>query len=148
MKTIHNEAFDVTGLSTRTNNADEMNPDSAKIGALHQRFDENVQVNYQAGARVYGVYYDYESDASGEFSVLAGADRVEFASVELETVKIPAGDYLVFEGKGEMPNAVIDAWGKVWAYFSAENCQHERSYTVDYEYHKEPNAVEIHIAVN
>ena len=147
MKIVNAEALDVKGLSTRTNNRDEMNPDSAKIGALYQRFDEQVVVNYQEGARVYGVYFDYESDASGEFSVLAGADNIESASAELETVTLPAGSYLVFAGKGEMPNAVINTWMKVWDYFSAADCPHQRAYSVDYEFYKGPDEVDIYIAV-
>jgi len=98
-----------------------MNPATAKIGALHHRFNENIDVDYQSGARTYGVYYDYESDASGEFSVLSGTDKVTSSNVKLEKVTLASGKYLVFEGKGEMPQAVIDTWIEIWAYFSEES---------------------------
>ena len=147
MKIVNREALAIKGLSSRTNNADEMNPDTAKISSLYQRFDEQVVVNYKEGARVYGVYFDYESDHTGDFSVLAGADNIESASVELESMTLPAGSYLVFAGRGQMPKVVIHTWMKVLEYFSADDCPHERAYGVDYEFYKGPDEVDICIAV-
>lgn len=138
----------IQGISTHTTNANEMNPETAKIGALHQEFDNTVRVDYKNGARVYGVYYDYESDARGEFSVLAGADKIESTKVPLQEITLPAGDYLVFSGKGEMPQAVIDTWMQVWNYF-AEDKQptHKRAYTIDFEFYKNEDEVDIYIAI-
>ncbi|HFU75179.1 MAG TPA: AraC family transcriptional regulator, partial [Arcobacter sp.] len=62
----------IYGITTRTKNLDEMNPQTAKIGSIWQKFDETVDVDYKGGERVYGVYYNYESDANGKFDVLAG----------------------------------------------------------------------------
>jgi len=138
----------IKGISTRTNNANEMNPATAKIGSLHQEFDNNVSVDYQNGARVYGVYYDYETDASGEFSVLAGADKVKASKITLQEITLPAGDYLLFSGKGDMPQAVIDTWMKVWDYFSEDKQpKHKRAYTTDFEYYKNESEVDIYIAI-
>ena len=78
-------------------------------------------MDYQSGARSYGVYYDYEFGASGKFSVLSGADKATSSNVKLEKITLASGKYLVFEGKGEMPQAVIDTWIEIWAYFSEEN---------------------------
>ena len=146
MKLIETEEKKISGLSIRTTNANEMSPDTAKIGALHQRFDEVVSVDYQNGSRVYGVYFDYESDASGEFSVLAGTDKVASSKQELEEIVLSAGKYLVFSGKGDMPQTVIDVWGEIWAYFSAE-AEYERAYTYDYEFYKSQDEVDVYIAV-
>ncbi len=147
MKTINVAAKKIKGMSIRTTNAYEMNPDTAKIGNLHQRFDDVVSVDYKNGARVYGVYYDYESDANGEFSVLSGADHIESSSQELEEITLPAGDYLVFEAEGEIPQAVIDCWVQIWKYFSSDNPSHQRAYTTDYEHYKNPNEVDVYIAL-
>jgi len=137
----------IRGISIRTKNADEMNPGTSKIGKLHQRFDENVAVNYKNGVRVYGVYFDYESDASGEFSVLAGSDHAESGTEKLESVTIPAGRYLVFEGKGEMPGVVLEIWAKIWGYFSDRTVPYQRAFTVDFEYYSSPEEVNIYIAI-
>ena len=137
----------IQGISIRTQNSYEMNPETAKIAGLYQRFDENIVVDYQHGARVYGIYFDYESDASGMFSVLAGADQIESSKVDLQSVIIEAGDYLVFEGKGEMPQAVIDTWMKIWDYFSDEKNEYQRAYKTDFELYKSETLVEIHIGI-
>ena len=98
-----NKEKTIYGLTTRTTNKVEMNPAESKIGVLARHFDEQVVVDYRGGARVYSVYYEYESDVNGAFTVLIGADRVESASEKLTTVAIPPGKYLVFEGKGTVP---------------------------------------------
>lgn len=138
----------ITGISIRTKNADEMNPATAKIGALYHRFDGQVPVDYKNGARVYGVYFNYESDHRGEFSVLAGVDRVDPAHAEnLEKVTLPAAKYMVFEGKGEMPKVVIETWKTIWDYFSQPGVQYQRAYTTDFEFYKSQTEVAIHIAI-
>ena len=150
MKIVQFEEKQVHGISIRTKNANEMNPSTAKIGKLYQDFDENISVDYKGGARVYGVYHQYESDANGEFSVLAGTDVISPSKVELETVTLPSGKYLVFDGKGEMPQAIIDTWGEVWSYFSEENATntaHERNYSTDFESYISADEFKIYISV-
>lgn len=138
----------IKGISVRTTNANEVNPETSRIAALYQQFDEQVPVNYKEGARVYGVYYNYESDISGEFSVLSGSDEIdESIASSLEQVIIPSGDYMVFGAKGDMPQVVIDTWSKIWDYFSTENTPYQRAYTTDFEYYKSQNEIEIHIAI-
>jgi len=148
MEVVQLKAKKIKGFSISTNNANEMNPEIAKIGRLWQKFDDAVAVDYQHGDRVYGVYHNYESDASGEFSVTAGFDGDEELSKErLEHVDIQAGNYLVFSATGEMPQIVIDTWIEIWGYFSSEACKHTRLFTTDFECYKSQNEIEIHIAV-
>lgn len=148
MKIVQLDEKQIKGISIRTTNAKEMNPETSKIGALHQQFDEMVPINYKSGARVYGVYYNYESDYSGEFSVLAGSDQIDKTLTNnLENVSIPSGIYMAFEAKGEVPQVVIETWSKIWDYFSQEDAQYQRAYTTDFEFYKNQNEVEIYIAV-
>ena len=144
MKVINIDKKVIHGISTRTTNTNEMNPKTAKIGALWQKFDKEVPVDYQHGERVYGVYYDYESDANGEFSVLAGCDG---EGENLEEVTIERGKYLLFEASGEMPQVVIETWGKIWEYFSDETSEFKRAYKTDFEYYKSGNDIEIFISI-
>lgn len=138
----------IHGLSVRTSNAKEMNPQTASIGSVHQKFDATVVVDYQSGARVYGVYYNYESDYNGEYSMMAGADKVDKKYADkLETVVLAAGKYMVFKAQGEVPQVVIETWQKIWAYFSNKGAPHLRSYTTDFEYYKNQNEIEIYIAL-
>ena len=148
MEVVQLKAKKIKGFSIRTNNADEMNPETAKIGRLWQKFDDMVAVDYQHGDRVYVVYHHYESDASGEFTVTAGFDGDEKLSKEkLELIEIQAGNYLVFSATGEVPKIIIDTWMEIWGYFSSEVCEHTRLFTTDFEYYKSQNTIEIHIAV-
>lgn len=140
----------IYGIATRTKNSDEMKQESAKIGTIWQEFDATVEVNYKEGQRVYGVYYNFESDANGEFDVLAG---YEVSNINLDNVKIQKGKYLVFSKIFQENNdaarvqAIIETWGKIWEYFLNEDSQYKRVYTTDFEYYKCPNEIEIYISI-
>ena len=138
----------INGLSTRTDNATEMDASKGKIPALWQTFDATVPVDYKNGERVYGVYSNYESDHNGEFTVLAGFDGKIFPSnLSLEQITIPAAKYLVFIHKGEMPQIAIAAWTEIWQYFSNNKAEYQRLYSTDFEYYPNGNEIEVHIAV-
>lgn len=144
------EEKNIYGITTRTKNSDEMNPNTAKIGSVWKKFDSEIQVNYKDGERVYGVYSNYESDANGEFDVLAGYEK---SNDSLDTVTIEKGRYLVFskifEGSDESTRiqAIIDTWGKIWEYFSNEDPEYKRAFSSDFEYYKEMNEIEIYISI-
>ncbi len=138
----------IKGLTVRTTNENEMDLSTGKIPKLWQTFDSTVEVDYPGGNRVYGVYYDYESDATGEFTVLAGTDQTDCNPTEaLETIKIESGKYAVFHATGDMPHIVIETWAKVRAYFSDENSELKRLYTTDFEYYVYDNEIKVYIAV-
>ncbi|GAB2684548.1 GyrI-like domain-containing protein [Aliiglaciecola sp. 3_MG-2023] len=137
----------INGISTRTNNAVEMSP-NGKIPALWSSFDATIPVDYKNGERVYGVYYNYESDHNGMFTVLAGFDGQSIPSnPDIEQIIIPKAKYLVFSHKGEMPQIAIDAWTEVWEYFSNGHAEHQRLFTTDFEFYPNGNEIEVHIAV-
>jgi predicted transcriptional regulator YdeE len=148
MEVRHVQEVSVSGYSTVTNNAAEMSPDKGKIPALWQKFDAEVPVDYRGGERVYGVYYDYESDHTGDFTVLAGFDgSVDKANTKIETITVPAGKYLVFSCTGDMPQIAIDAWTQVWQYFSQTSTEYQRLFTVDFEHYPNGNAIDVYIAI-
>ncbi len=147
MNVIHINEKTISGLSARTNNQNEMSQKTGKIALLVHKFDEAVSVNYRAGARVYSVYYDYESDVSGDYSVVIGADSVESSSVELSEIKIQEANYLVFSAHGQVPHIVIETWSEIWRYFSSDECVNTRAYITDFEFYKSQNEIEIHIGI-
>ena len=148
MEIVHRDAQQITGISIRTTNLAEMNPATAKIGALYQRFDQQVPVDYKTGARVFGVYFNYASDHQGEFSVLAGVDKIDPQHEKnLETITLPAATYMVFEAKGEIPQIVIETWQKIWSHFSDPSVEHKRAYTTDFEHYKSQNEAAIYISL-
>lgn len=137
----------VYGLTIRTDNVTEMNPEKGKISALYQAFNQAMTVDYANGERVFGVYYGYESDHTGEFNVLAGVARNHVSDITLTKIVIPQGKYLMFTQQGEMPQAVIQAWSDIWQYFSSDEAEYERLFSTDFEYYKNENKVEVYIAI-
>ncbi|WDE12744.1 GyrI-like domain-containing protein [Thalassomonas haliotis] len=149
MKTQYIEGFALAGFATRTKNTDEMDPAKAKIGNLWQQFYGGAGAALLPESKVYGVYSNYESDASGEFDVTAAADTLAGQGLPgTEAVRIKAGNYLVFSGEGEMPDVVIALWGQIWQYFNESDCPHQRAYQSDFEYYKSESQVEIYIGIS
>ena len=141
-----------TGISIRTTNIAETRHDTAKLGRLWQKFYQEHVGHLPEGTDVYGIYHNYESDdLVGAFDVVAGwqvnseqeqsGDAVANVanSSMLVTVTIPAGKYLVFSESGNMPNTVMNAWEKAWTYFNDPNCEHTRTYNVDFEHYIDGN---------
>lgn len=140
----YHDAFAVAGLTVRTTNREESNPAAARIGGLWARFfGEGVMEtpHRTTDDRNFGVYSNYESDAHGAFDVTAGV-----AVSQSGTVQIPAGDYLVFTAHGEMPQGVLGAWERVWAYFAAHPGVRRR-YRSDFEAYASPTDVTVWIGV-
>ena len=141
------QAKTVKGLQVRTKNADEMNPETQKIAPLWGRFFNEILPTLGERATVYGVYHNYESDAQGAFDVLVGADTLEVTE-EMKSVEIQAGKYLKFSVKGELPQAIIDTWMQIWAYFDDPSIDERRAYETDFELYKSADEVEIYIGVH
>ena len=137
----------ITGLQVRTKNTDEMNSDTQKIAPLWANFFQEIVPTLCENTSMYGVYHNYESDAMGEFDVLVGVERSD-ASVGMTSVTLEAGKYLKFPVKGEMPQAIIDAWTKVWAYFEDPSIDERRAYETDFEHYISMNEAEIYIGVH
>lgn len=142
------EAQTCTGISVRTTNNAEITHETAKLGRLWQKFYQNHVSQLEKGDDIYGIYHNYESDdLVGAFDVVASwkvsseqsGDESVAGDSNLVTVAIPAGKYLVFSEKGNMPNTVMNAWEKAWVYFNDPNCEHTRLYNVDFEHYIEGN---------
>lgn len=138
--------FAVSGLTARTTNRDERDSQISRIASLWGRFfDERVYEstpNRIADMRLYGVYSGYESDAHGAFDLTAGIA----VSRGPAAVQIEGGDYLVFNGQGQMPQMVLAVWQAIWQYFE-EHPEIRRRYCTDFEAYSGPEHVAIHIGV-
>lgn len=148
---VHLDAFTVEGLKVRTINSDEFNYKTAKLPQLWEQFQSQRVAdsvpNRIGKDSIFGVYSDYDSDATGFYSVTAGVMVGSESSISvLETIQVQTGDYLVFEGQGDMPQAVVDTWKKVWSYF-ADNTKYKRNYKTDFERYQGSNRIAIYIGV-
>ncbi|CAA6803424.1 MAG: FIG00471296: hypothetical protein [uncultured Sulfurovum sp.] len=135
----------IYGLKTRTKNADEMNVDTQKIAPLWGKFYEEVVPKLQEGTQFYGLYSGYESDASGMFDVLVGSEQ---ESEGLDSITLQEGRYLRFPAHGQMPQAIIDAWNQVWAYFEDPSIDERRAYETDFEHYISEDEAHIYIGVH
>lgn len=144
MQRVLIDQFSVSGLTIRTDNRNEMDPDKAKIGNLWQGFSENFQ-NAEDAIACYGVYSNFESDENGEFDLTVGL-KEGFADPRSHEVTIPAGRYLRFEKRGVLPASVIELWQEIWQYF-ASNDAPQRLFKSDFEKYPDMNSVEIYIGI-
>lgn len=151
MKIIECPALSLTGISTRTKNADEMDASTAKIMPLWHHFYQDIFPQQLSGEVVYGVYYNYESDASGEYDVLIAVK----ASVEddlptkasFDQIELAAGRYMVFSGQSGEDNPVLQLWQQVWEYFGQPGCIYQRNWQTDYEMYHQDGKVELFIGI-
>lgn len=143
----------VAGLATRTTNAAEANPATAKIPQLWGQFrnDKWFDRLEQAGALgpPLAVYSAYESDVSGSYQILVGREvrSPPPLSPPPQIVSVPEARYLVFRRSGPLPQVVIDGWQEVWEYFAANDAP-ARAYTWDVEIYPDATSVEIWVAVH
>ncbi|MEM8535621.1 MAG: GyrI-like domain-containing protein [Chloroflexota bacterium] len=144
----------LVGIGTRTTNADEANPEIARIPDLYQQFFSQ-QVGDSIPERsdpalLYAVYTNYESDHQGAYDFLLCQQGGSTSALPegLTAVTVPASQYLVFEASGEMPQTVVVTWQTIWGYFD-DSIPYRRLYTVDFERYDQTqsNQVKIYIAV-
>lgn len=137
----HVDSFTVTGFMVRTQNSDEFDQETAKLPQLWQQFYSSDLITNPI---IFGVYSNYESDANGHYSVTAGINNSNDPA--LHTIKVNSGNYLIFQGKGTMPQAVIETWERVWDYFT-EGGLHQRCFMTDFEAYSNSDEVSIYIGV-
>lgn len=81
-------------------------------------------------SKMYGVYFDYESDFSKPFTFLAGFQVSENVEIPegLASIRIPERTYTVFNTiEGDLPTRVGEVWQRIW------NSGLSRDYEVDFE---------------
>lgn len=139
----HIESFIVTGFSTRTQNCDEFNQATVKIPNLWHQFDTS---DLAANTNIFSVYSNYDSGINGLYTVTVGVASDD-ARDQFSSTIILAGNYLVFQNKGPMPDIVIELWKQIWNYFETQS-EHQRNFISDFEAYSGSDQVTIYIGVN
>jgi predicted transcriptional regulator YdeE len=153
--TIDEEAFSIIGIALRTTNKAAI--ENGTIAQLWQRFmSESVYVLIpnKIDTCVIALYYDFESDKNGEYTLLVGAKVSTLDELPAGMVgkHVLAEKRIVFTSvPGPQNTIVFDLWNKIWILED----QHaiSRSYTADYELYNNrsnnpQNAImEIHIGI-
>ena len=129
----------LVGISVRTSNINEFNPEKAKIGAMVQKYWQEAVFNKIHDRKNPGTtvcaYLDYESDYTSEYTYFIGEEVNDFTEVVGDLVKVitPAQTYCKFTTESApMPKVVIDAWQKIWQ-MDKKDLSGKRSYKVDFE---------------
>lgn len=127
----------LVGVSTRTTNSEEASPNGRLPQLWETYFKANIasQISNSQSHMIYVLYTDYESDATGAYTVLIGHEVDEDGELSGENLNrgvIPKSKYLVFSTmKGPVYEVVAQAWGEIWAYF--QHSLEVRAYTGDFE---------------
>ncbi|AHG64425.1 putative transcription activator [Advenella mimigardefordensis DPN7] len=128
-----------------------MDAATAKIMPLWQHFYQEIYPGRLSGDVVYGVYSNYESDASGRFDVTVAVRDYEDDNVRSEhgfdRVKLLAGRYIVFSGLAGEGNPVLQLWQQVWQYFESPDCLYQRSWKTDYEVYHQDGKIALFIGI-
>ena len=143
------EGFEICGLKTRTNNADEM----SERGVIANLWGEFLKFNASRSSaeknEIYAAYYDYENGAQGEYSVLIGTCSQERRYKEshdeacksanqccknehdetCEKLHIEAGDYAVFDFANE-PTRAGEYWLKFGNFLKARSFKEPLKWTL------------------
>ena len=84
---------------------------------------------------VYAIYTDYESDYTGEYTTLLGLEVSSLDEIPSGLVgrEFPKQNFKRFLAKGAMPQAVAEAWQKIWE----QDKELNRLYQYDYELYTE-----------
>lgn len=141
-KIVHQPQFHIVGITARTTNAKEANPQERIIGKQWQKFfEEGVlqQIPNKLDYNIYNVYSDYAGDRNGEYSFTIGArvsEPPQTLPPGLVLKTVPAGDYAVITTeKGPVANVVIAAWKRVWDLEDQKQLGGTRAYKSDYEFY-------------
>ncbi|MHB1949788.1 MAG: GyrI-like domain-containing protein [Gammaproteobacteria bacterium] len=110
----------LVGLTARTNNKNEINPATSKIGELAGRFwGQNIagQISNRKNPGVtLSVYTEYDSNENGDYTYFIGEEVSSYENIPsgLQKLTIPAAKYQKFTTpSGKMPDVVINAWQKI-----------------------------------
>ncbi|AWN75721.1 TPA: GyrI-like domain-containing protein [Legionella anisa] len=136
---INKQEIKLIGLTARTNNKNEMNPQTSKIGELAGRFwSQNIanQIPHRENPGVtLSVYAEYESNEHGDYTYFIGEEVSSFENMPagLQRLTIPASKYQRFTtSSGTMPEVVINAWQQIWK-MTSDDFEGERAYFADFE---------------
>lgn len=138
---IERPAMNVVGRSIRTNNADEADPEKAKIPGLWDRVRSESLDEVIPGAidaeTLAAVLYAYESDYRGDYSELVGLQTRTLAELPegMAGLAVPSGSYAEIAVDGPMPYALIATWQQVWE--AEDTGKLKRAYEFDYELYRE-----------
>jgi predicted transcriptional regulator YdeE len=146
MKKTYVKSLMILGISTTTNNENELSEETQKIAPLWEKYDDESiygnTLNKSNSTAIYAVHSNYASDVHGDFDVTVGVEVTK----PKNAIVIENQKYLVFKKEGELPEVAFAAWQEIWDYFE-NNDEYERKYAVDFEKYSKVDEIEIFISI-
>ena len=139
----------IVGHAVRTTNAAESDPQQAQLGALWARViadDALLHSPARADARLYAALFDYDSDETGAYTQIVGIgmDSSHPLPPHLAIVRVADAPRAEYAAVGEMPGALIAAWGRVWT--DTTDGSLRRAFSCDVEVHDPDGSAAILVA--
>ena len=133
-------AFDVIGISARTDNAKEATAQGIIGRQWHRFIDEGLgdKIPDKTGSNLYAVYSEYASDHNGEYTFMVGAPVKPgtAAPAGMALRRIPAGKYAVITTeRGPFPKVIPEAWLRIFKL--EDEGKLKRMYKTDFELYDE-----------
>ena len=146
MKVTRIKKLMISGISAVTNNEFEMSEENGKIAQLWEDYFANdvykKTFDKSNSDFMYGVYSNYDSDATGNYKVTVGVEVIK----PKNAIVIEDKKYLVFTKQGELPMVVVELWEEIWDYFE-NNSDYTRAFEIDFEKYAKEDEVEIFVSI-
>jgi predicted transcriptional regulator YdeE len=124
--------------SVRTNNFKDEN----MIQKISEMWKEASSVLENHHGVTYGLYYDYESDYKGDYTLSVAIESSDNES----SFKIPdTSKYEIFQVDPSDEYGILNTWKEIWE--REEKKDLERAYSFDFEKYDPNGPIEIHIAI-
>lgn len=145
--------FNIIGIAVRTTN--QNNQAQQDLGNLWGKFFADGifdKIPNKSSNDIFAIYTDYKSNYTEEYTTIIGVPVTELSHIPEGLIgrAFGASEFEKYIAKGEMPNAVVEVWQKIW-----QNDQTlKRAYQYDFEVYGaksqngENSEVEIYLSLN
>jgi len=146
------ESFEVAGLMIRTNNEQELDPDTSQVSAVWNEFFDGGTYDHlreeDEDPPLHGVYSDYETGADGPWTLTVGVAASEATADDADaaTIMVAGGEYLVWEAEGDLEDIVPATWEDITDYFD-DNPPYVRAFGTDFERFIDGTRLEVYVSV-
>ncbi|BDH61682.1 AraC family transcriptional regulator [Lysinibacillus sp. PLM2] len=123
--------------SIRTNNFNDQNI----MQKISKMWSEASNFLSSQDKVLYGLYYNYESDYKGDYTLSVAIEDIENES----SINIPITPYKIFKVESSDEFGILNTWKEIWNL--EEKGILERAYSFDFEKYDHNGQIEIHIAI-
>ncbi len=123
--------------SIRTNNFNDQNI----MQKISKMWSEASNLLNSRDKVLYGLYYNYENDYKGDYTLSVAIEDIENES----SISIPNTPYKIFKVESSDEFGILNTWKEIWRL--EEKGILETAYLYDFEKYDPNGQIEIHIAI-